>query len=150
MTFDEWLDEIENFATRRERLNEDVDFAAVMCGNLSHNLARRRMYEWLEAAYNVGYAANNGEAKIAEIEKKLDQIIALLSTSKPYQPPTYPTYPTYPKPSWPGESQTNKCIKCGLTLTGVMGYVCNDSQCPTFARVTCVSFGTKSTEGYNG
>jgi hypothetical protein len=56
-TFDQWLDEIENFSTRRARLNEEVDFAAVMTGNLSHNLARRRMYDWLEAAYEVGYNA---------------------------------------------------------------------------------------------
>jgi hypothetical protein len=53
MTFDEWLDEVEESSTRRERINEDVDFAAVMLGNMSHNLARRRMYEWLEAAYNA-------------------------------------------------------------------------------------------------
>ena len=57
MTFDEWLDEIENFSTRQERLEEDVDFAAVMLGNMSHNLARRRMYEWLQAAYDVGREA---------------------------------------------------------------------------------------------
>lgn len=57
MKFDEWLNEIEGFSARWERLNDDVDFAAVMCGNLSHNLARRRMYVWLEAAYNVGMAA---------------------------------------------------------------------------------------------
>jgi hypothetical protein len=64
MTFDEWLDEIENFSTRRERMNEDVDFAAIMTGNMSHNLARRRMYDWLEAAYKIGYTTgrndNNG------------------------------------------------------------------------------------------
>ncbi len=57
MTFDEWLDEIEVFSTRRDRLDEDVDFAAVMTGNMSHNLARRRMYEWLQSAYKVGYKA---------------------------------------------------------------------------------------------
>ena len=54
MTFDEWLDEeVEESSTRREHINKDVDFAAVMLGNMSHNLARRRMYEWLEAAYNA-------------------------------------------------------------------------------------------------
>lgn len=60
MTFDQWLDEIENFSSR-ERLNAEVDFAAVMMGNMSHNLARRRMYNWLEAAYNVGYDAGAEE-----------------------------------------------------------------------------------------
>lgn len=73
MTFDEWLDEIEAFSTRRERLNEDVDFAAVMLGNLSHNLARRRMYNWLEAAYNVGRAAGVASRAPTD-EKRMDQL----------------------------------------------------------------------------
>ena len=62
MSFEEWLNEIENFSTRRERLNSEVDFEAVMVGNLSHNLARRRMYDWLEAAYNVGYERGKNES----------------------------------------------------------------------------------------
>ena len=66
MTFDEWLDEIENFSTRRERLNEDVDFTTVMTSNMSHNLARRRMYEWLEAAYKVGYEAGYNSGREVE------------------------------------------------------------------------------------
>ena len=57
MSFDEWLNEIENFSTRQERLNEEVNFSAVMTGNMSHDFAQRRMYEWLEAAYNVGREA---------------------------------------------------------------------------------------------
>lgn len=40
MTFDEWLDEIENFSTRRERLNEDVDFGVVMIDDLA-KIARK-------------------------------------------------------------------------------------------------------------
>lgn len=108
MTFDEWLDEIEAFSTRRERLNEDVDFAAVMLGNLSHNLARRRMYNWLEAAYNEG------------VKHTINQ-----------QQPVKDFY-TYPKSTMPP-----KCSRCGINLTGAMGYVCNDAQCPTFARITC-------------
>lgn len=60
MTFDEWLNEIEVFSARRERLNEDVNFEAVMTGNMSHSLAQSRMYVWLEAAYNVGYEAGKG------------------------------------------------------------------------------------------
>lgn len=54
MTFDDWLNEVEVFSTRQERLESDVDFAAVMTGNLSHNLARRRLYTRLEAAYIAG------------------------------------------------------------------------------------------------
>lgn len=54
MDFDEWLSEVENSSTRRERINDEVNFAAVMTGSMSHNLARRRMYAWLEYAYNAG------------------------------------------------------------------------------------------------
>lgn len=57
MTFDEWLGEIENFSSRQERLDGEVDFAAVMTGDMSPNLARRRMYEWLQAAYDAGTEA---------------------------------------------------------------------------------------------
>jgi hypothetical protein len=71
MTFDEWLDEIEVFSSRRERLNEDVNFAAVMTGHMSHNLAQRRMYAWLEAAYNVGRNAGLQEAFEKETDGKL-------------------------------------------------------------------------------
>lgn len=62
MIFDEWLNEIENTSTRRERINEEVDLAAVMTGNMSHNLARRRLYAWLEYAYTSGYE-NGKETK---------------------------------------------------------------------------------------
>jgi hypothetical protein len=55
MDFDEWLNEIENSSTRRERINDEVDLAKVMTGRMSHNLARRRLYAWLEHAYISGY-----------------------------------------------------------------------------------------------
>jgi hypothetical protein len=61
MTFDEWLDEIDGVYPRQDRLNEEVNFAAVMMGHMSHNLARRRMYQWLEAAYNAGRASKENE-----------------------------------------------------------------------------------------
>jgi len=108
MTFDEWLDEIEVFSTRRERLNEDVDFAAVMTGNLSHNLAHKRMYDWLRAAYDEG-------VKHATNQQQLFKDLY-----------------TYPKSDMP-----TKCSRCGINLTGVMGFVCSDAQCPTFPRITC-------------
>jgi hypothetical protein len=48
----------------------------------------------------------------------------------PSFPRPYIKYPTLdnPKP---------QCPKCGIHLSGVMGYVCNDAQCPTFMKVTC-------------
>lgn len=125
MTFDEWLEEIEVYSARWERLESDVDFAAVMMGNMSHNLARRRMYSWLEAAYKVGYEAG-------------------VESTKTFPFPN--VHPTNPDSHIPPQ----RCSKCGLDLTKPMGYVCNDSQCPTFLRVTSMNFGTKSTDGYNG
>ena len=53
-----------------------------------------------------------------------------------YDPLTYPQpwpAPFTPNP-WPG---VRNCAKCGINLDGVMGYVCNDTQCPTFMKVTC-------------
>jgi len=33
------------------------------------------------------------------------------------------------------------CPKCGIKISGVMGYVCSSPNCPTFPQVTC---GTNS------
>lgn len=49
MTFDDWLDEIEGFGLRRERLYADLDLADVPAD------ARTRVLEWLRAAYEVGH-----------------------------------------------------------------------------------------------
>jgi len=57
MTFDEWLNEVEVYSTRQERLESDVDLKAIEMGELSYTVARERMYEWLEAAYSVGREA---------------------------------------------------------------------------------------------
>ena len=45
MIMDEWLDEIEVFSLRRERLYED--FPEVK--------DKEKLLKWLEAAYNVGF-----------------------------------------------------------------------------------------------
>ena len=29
------------------------------------------------------------------------------------------------------------CPKCGIKISGVMGYVCSSPNCPTFPQVTC-------------
>ena len=55
MNFDEWLDkEDATGKTTRDRINDEVDMAKVMTGHMSHNLARRNLYEWLEKAYIEG------------------------------------------------------------------------------------------------
>jgi hypothetical protein len=48
--------------------------------------------------------------------------------------------PSFPRPyiKYPTENDPKpKCQKCGIALSGVMGYVCGDSKCPTFMKVTC-------------
>ena len=45
MTFDEWLDEIEIFSSRRERLY----------GDFPEVEDKEKLLKWLEAAYSVGY-----------------------------------------------------------------------------------------------
>lgn len=30
-----------------------------------------------------------------------------------------------------------KCPKCGISLSGVMNYVCSSPNCPTFPQITC-------------
>lgn len=96
--------------------------------------------------------------KLDEIQRDLAWIVQyLLKMNQPIQPPPYNPWPGGIMPVLP-----RKCPRCGLDLSGAMAYVCNDQQCPTFARVTCVTtgqhsavqlnetFGLKSDEGYNG
>lgn len=128
MTFDEWMNEVEVYSTRKERLIE---------GLTTYRDDHEFVIKWLEAAYNVGHKTG---------------IEALGFPNYPR-----PISPTFPMPLV--EAGRN-CSRCGISLTGAMGYVCSDAQCPTFPRVTCVTtgqhttsavnLGTKSTEGYNG
>lgn len=136
MTFEEWLDEIEVYATRRERLFEDVDFEAVMTGDASCRFMQKRMYTWLEAAYNKG---------LEEGKKATQPPIQM-----PYDIDPGILQPTPRPPVWPNVAS---CSRCGINLSGVMGYVCNDTKCPTYTRaysITEMKFGRKSDEGYNG
>lgn len=48
MTFEEWLDEIEVYSTRMERLMDDI--------NSPDPTFRDLILKWLRAAYEVGYA----------------------------------------------------------------------------------------------
>lgn len=117
MTFNEWLNEVEVYSTRKERLIEGLD---------TYVNDTEFVIKWLEAAYNVGYKAGFESAIVI------------------------PTFSNFHQPNPNSHIPLQRCSKCGLDLTKPMGYVCNDSQCPTFLRVTSMNFGTKSTEGYNG
>lgn len=75
---------------------------------------------------------------IETIKRDISWIIQhLLNQNKPIQPPPYiPNSPTIP--NWPSVPSIGKnCPKCGISLDGVMGYVCGDTNCPTFLKVTC-------------
>jgi hypothetical protein len=52
MTFNEWLNEGENWGVRRERMLEDIQ---VDPDNMNS------FFKWLEAAYNVGYDKGHHE-----------------------------------------------------------------------------------------
>ena len=63
--------------------------------------------------------------------------------SRPYPYIKYPTqdnpfpYPTPLPGPFPVVNERPQCPKCGIALSGVMGYVCSDQHCPTFMKVTC-------------
>lgn len=52
MTFDEWLDEIEGFSLRRERLYDDLE-------GFKNGDSQTHVMNWLRAAYDVGAEHSN-------------------------------------------------------------------------------------------
>lgn len=59
-------------------------------------------------------------------EGKKQQKIAVDLEKYLQKPLTFPQYDT-----------REMCPKCGVKISGVMGYVCNSPNCPTFVQVTC-------------
>lgn len=60
--------------------------------------------------------------------------------SKQHNYPPMEQTPSFPRPyiKYPTEDDPKpKCSKCGISLGGVLGYVCSDSKCPTFMKATC-------------
>lgn len=80
------------------------------------------------------------EKRIVLLEGRVALLEAQLSAMRPI--PTYPS-PLTPYPQ-PHLAPPRRCSKCGMSIEGVMGYVCNDSYCPTFPKVTYTTqnFGT--------
>ena len=56
MTYDDWMNEIENYGTRRERFLEEWD----------NGMSDKRMEEWLKAAYAMGFEHMESEHEIAK------------------------------------------------------------------------------------
>ena len=125
MTFDEWFNEQEGYATRGDRFDEWM----------SHSGDAHMGKDWLLAAYNAGFRHATIQYSLSNLKKKDD-------ADNGAPTPPYVKYPTtsnpnpYPNPykeihysTWPN---VKSCSKCGLSLEGVMGYVCADQACPTF------------------
>lgn len=53
----------------------------------------------------------------------------------------------WPK-SLPEYQSKDKCPKCGITISGVMGYVCSSINCPTFYQASYGAVGTNDTAAY--
>jgi hypothetical protein len=51
---------------------------------------------------------------------------------------------TLPPPYVPKET----CPKCGIIISGVMGYVCSSINCPTFYQASYGAVGTNDTAAY--
>ena len=79
--------------------------------------------EWLqEQIYNLEDTIRELEGRIAKLEQEKLPLVPI--------PTPWPD----PVPDLYGGTQ---CPKCGLVWSGVMGYVCPDSQCPIQLKVTC-------------
>jgi hypothetical protein len=141
MTFEEWFDEIEGYATRGERF-EDWMFST---GDAEKGK------DWLLAAYNAGF--KEGSKQPVPLTVTTVPHIKYPTPSNPtpmYPPPFIPRpMPTTPptQPVWPG---VRSCSKCGINLEGVMGYVCSDQACPTFRHVWSGTITGTITSGDTG
>ena len=72
----------------------------------------QRVKDWLRAAYNQGIR----DAQQINVFEQL------------FPSPT--KAPVFVQPK-------RTCSRCGISLEGVMCYVCSDNHCPTFMKVTC-------------
>lgn len=86
--------------------------------------------------------ASRTEQLLEAILEELKQIKAAIGDDEiiasPALPniPNIPRYPSAPLPMPPVVN--DRCPRCGITLSGVMGYVCSDPSCPTgLGPMTC-------------
>jgi len=122
------------------------------------HINRMSLYEVMETLEGFGEEDNDEYAPGSQPEKLMEELVL------PDFPPPYIKYPTpsnptpivplpfipptppykydpltHPKP-WPAPFTPNpwpgvlSCSRCGISLDGVMGYVCSDRQCPTFVH----------------
>lgn len=141
MTFEEWYNEIEGFSTRGDRFEHWMS-------NSEDGGAGK---DWLLAAYNAGF--KEGSKQPVPLTVTTVPHIKYPTPSNPtpmYPPPFIPRpMPTTPptQPSWPG---VRSCSRCGISLEGVMGYVCSDQHCPTFKHTWSGTITSGDTGPYFG
>jgi hypothetical protein len=70
MTFNEWLQEIEVFSARYERLLSDLDFKAIKSGKIDEEQFQNALLAWLRASYEVGQ--KDKADRVEKLEKALE------------------------------------------------------------------------------
>ena len=131
MTFDQWYNEIEGYGTRADRFDEWM--------SSSGDGAKGK--DWLKAAYNAGFKEGS------------KQPVPLTITTPPhikYPTPSNPNPVPPPFTPNPWFGPVRNCSRCGINLTGVMGYVCSDQLCPTFKHTWSGTITSGDTGPYFG
>jgi hypothetical protein len=54
----------------------------------------------------------------------------------------------YTLPYEPLTKTKDNCPKCGIKISGVMGYVCTSINCPTFPQVTCTTNNSRPNDSF--
>lgn len=103
----------------------------------SRSMTSPEFVEWLKGKF---------DRKRGKPFSKKEREEILVELHKVYDPPgTQPWEEIYPIPMFPVVDDS-RCPVCNLELTGVMGYVCPNTDCPTGLGPTIVSASTTSLE----
>jgi hypothetical protein len=94
--------------------------------------------DMLKSAYDAGFQEGS--------KQPVPLTIKTVPTPPHIKYPT-PSNPNPMQPTWPN---IKSCSKCGINLSGVMGYVCYDMQCPTQMRITAGGGSTLSGVAHSG
>ena len=73
----------------------------------------------------------NNDYMIEHLQQKIEKLEERITVIEKQM------YPWVPEP----EELPNRCPNCKIDFTGTMGYVCNRTDCPMQAIVTCGNTG---------
>jgi hypothetical protein len=94
------------------------------------HINKMSLFELMETLENWGEEVPVQEER--DIIRTWNDMVEMVKR-QPYQP--MEQTPNFPRPYIKYSTENDpkpKCQKCGISLGGVMGYVCGDSKCPTF------------------